>query len=89
MPYNQRLLAKARADLNEIREANAAEQQRRLETVYHRVPEIAQIDTALRVQMVELAKLAFSRAYDRDEKIIFLKEDNLRLQMSIEELLKD
>ena len=89
MPYNSRILAKARANLNEIREANSAEHQRRLEAVYHRVPEIEQIDTKLRVQMVELARLAFLRAFDQNEKIASLKDDNLRLQMRRAELLTE
>ena len=89
MPYNPRILAKARADLNEIRQANAAEHQRRLETIYRRVPEAEQIDTKLRVQMIALAKLAFSRETDRDQKINALKEDNLSLQMRRAELLTE
>ena len=89
MPYNPRILAKARACLNDLREANAAEHQRRLQAVYRRIPEIDQIDTKLRMQMVELAKLAFSRADDRDKKINTLKEDNLSLQMRRAELLTE
>ena len=89
MPYNPRILAKARADLNEIREANAAEHQRRLEAVYRRVPEIEIIDTKLRVQMIDLAKLAFSRTNDRDSKISALKDANLSLQMRRSELLTE
>ena len=89
MPYNPRILAKARADLNKIREENSAEHQRRLELVYHRVPEIEQIDRKLRVQMVDLARLAFSRSTNQNEKIASLKEDNLNLQIRRAELLTD
>ena len=89
MPYNPRILAKARADLNEIQEANSAQHQRRLETVYRRVPEIEQIDKTLRVQMIDLARLAFSRTADKNEKIASLKEDNLSLQMRRAELLTE
>ena len=89
MPYNPRILAKARAGLSEIREANAAEHQRRLEEVYRRIPEVEKIDTKLRIQMIELAKLAFARTADRDEKIASLKDDNLSLQMRRAELLTE
>ena len=87
MPYNPHILAKARADLNRIREVNAAEHRRRLDAVYARIPEIERIDTQLKVQWIELAKLAFTNTNDRDEKISALKEDNLSLQMRRTELL--
>ena len=44
MPYNARLLARARARLSDIREENAAERQKRLRNVYFSVPEIEAID---------------------------------------------
>ena len=89
MPYNSKILAKARSDLADIRDANAAEHERRLAAVYRRVPEIEQIDTRLRIQWVELAKLAFSRKPDKEENICALRESNLTLQMRKAELLTD
>ena len=89
MPYNSKILAKARSDLADIRDANAAEHERRLAAVYRRVPEIEQIDTRLRIQWVELAKLAFSRKPDKEENICALRESNLTLQMRKAELLTE
>ena len=89
MPYNSRILAKARADLSDIRDANAAEHQRRLDAVYSHVPEIERIDRTLRLQMIELAKLAFTRTSDQVEKIDALKEENINLQMRRAELLTE
>ncbi len=87
MPYNSKILAKANARLADIREANAKEHQRRLENVYYRVPEIEAIDSRLRSQMVELARLAFSRREDSQHRILTLKDENLSLQMRRAELL--
>ena len=87
MRYNPRLFGRANARLDEIREENKAEHERRLAGVYHRVPEIEQIDARLRAQMVELARLAFSRAEEKEEKIAALRDENLSLQMRRSELL--
>ena len=87
MPYNPKLLARARAKLNEIREENKAEHERRLRSVYQKVPEIQAIDARLSTQWMELTRLAFSRDEDQQEKIGALKEENLSLQMKRAELL--
>ena len=60
MPYDGKLLARARRRLAERRADNEAELQRRTEAVYARVPQIRQLDLALRRQMAELAKLTLS-----------------------------
>ena len=64
MGYDGKLLARARGELENIREKNASEHERRTALVYARVPEIAQIDAELRAQMVQLARLTISRAGD-------------------------
>ena len=87
MPYNARLLARARARLSDIREENAAERQKRLRNVYSNVPEIEAIDNKLRSQMIELARLAVARREDSDQTITALRENNLSLQMRRAELL--
>ncbi|MBQ8075001.1 MAG: ATP-binding protein [Oscillospiraceae bacterium] len=87
MPYNTRLLARARSRLAEIRDENAAERQKRIRTVYTRIPEIEAIDNQLRAQMIELARLAVSRKDDSKEKMDALQEKNLSLQMRRAELL--
>ena len=80
MPYDGKLLAQARAELEQRRADNAAEQQRRLSLAYARDPEIEQIDLRLRRQMAELVRLTVSRAPDLVEKLEALKRDNLELQ---------
>ena len=80
MPYDGKLLAKAREALEQRRADNAAEHQRRLSLVYARDPEIERIDLRLRRQMAELVRLTVSRAPDLAEKLEVLKRDNLELQ---------
>ena len=87
MPYNGKILARANARLAQVREDNKAEHERRLSQVYARVPEVESLDTSLRLQMVELAKLAFSRSADAPAQIEALKDKNLDAQMRRAELL--
>ena len=88
MSYNKKIMGRARARLADLREANKAEHQRRLEDVYTRVPEIKNIDMQFTMQMAELAKLVIcgssaSAAIDR------LRESNLDLQVRRAELLTE
>lgn len=87
MAYDGKLMARARAQLDSIRAANEAEQQRRLDAVYSRVPEIRSIDDRLRSHMAELVRLTLSRKADMAENIRALKEENLDLQVRKTELL--
>ena len=87
MPYNGKILGRANARLADIREKNAAEQNRRLKSVYAAVPEIEQIDGELRAQVSTLLRLAVSHDSGRDASIASLREENLSLQMKRAELL--
>ena len=89
MAYDGKLLAKARNQLDNIRAANQAEQQRRKGLVYARLPEVERIDNTLRSQMTELVRLTISRRHDLAERIGELKERNLDLQMRRAELLTE
>lgn len=80
MPYDGKMLARAREALDRIRADNRAEQQRRISSVYARDPAIEQIDLRLRRQMAELVRLTVSRAPDLAERLAELKADNLELQ---------
>ena len=87
MPYDGKLLARAREQLDARRAANQAEQQRRLAAAYARVPEIQRIDYEMRAQMTELVRLTLSRRPDLAERIEELKKANLDLQVRRAELL--
>lgn len=88
MAYNAAVLSRARAAIARRREENAAEQARRTERVYERIPRVKAIDAALRRQMARLCALAFSRDGRAAEEIDGLREDNLRLQAERAELLR-
>lgn len=80
MPYDGKLLAKARAELENIRARNLAEQQRRQRAVYAALPEVERIDAQMRGQMAELVRLTISRRPDLAARIDALRADNLALQ---------
>lgn len=89
MAYDGKLLARARNQLDQLRAANQAEQQRRKGLVYARLPEVERIDSTLRSQMTELVRLTIGRRGDLAERIGALKERNLELQMRRAELLTE
>ena len=87
MTHDGKLLARARARLGDIRTENQAEHQRRVSTVYARVPEIGRIDAALRAQMAQLVRLTLSKSPDMARRIAALRDENLALQVRRAELL--
>jgi DNA replication protein len=89
MSYDGKLLARARGELDNIRAKNREEQQRRLLTVYAKVPEIRSIDAQLRAQMAQLVKLTIGKGPDLKERIAEIREKNLDLQMRRAELLTE
>ena len=89
MTYDGKLLARARAALDVQREANQAEQQRRMLRVYQEIPEIELIDRTLRSHMAELVKLTLSRPSDLKDRLAALQDRNLDLQMRRAELLTE
>lgn len=89
MPYDGVLLARARAELDRIRDENQAEQIRRREQVYARVPEVQQIDQRLRSQMTQLLRLTIAKKPDLAERIGELRRENLALQQRRAHLLQE
>ncbi len=87
MAYDGKLLARARERLEQQRQENRDEQQRRLNRVYARVPQIREIDAARRAQMAKLVSLTLSRRPDLDEQIEALKKENLDMAAQRAELL--
>lgn len=88
MPYDGKLLAKARQALDGVREQNRAEERRRKQTLYSEIPELERIDAEMRAQMAELVRLTVSRRADIKERIDELRASNLALQKRKAELLK-
>lgn len=87
MPYDGKLLARARGELENIRAHNRDEMTRRYTEVCDRVPEIRGIDAQLRAQMAQLVRLTIGKGPDLRERIAAIREENLDLQMKRAELL--
>lgn len=87
MPYDGKLLARAREALERQNRDNKLEQARRIEAMHERCPELKSIELAMTRQMVELARLAFSHDRALPEKLDQLRRDNLELQARRAELL--
>ena len=89
MAHDGVLLARARDNLNQEKQKNEEERQRRLSLVYHQIPEIETIDLSLRSHMAELVKLTLAKPADLKEQIAALQKRNLDLQMRRAELLTE
>ena len=89
MRYDGKLLAKARTELENIKQQNLSEQQRRRDDVYRRCPEIRRIDGEMRAQMAELVRLTIAHDADLKSKTDALRDENLSLQMRRAELLNE
>ena len=87
MPYDGKLLARARGELENIRTENREQTQRRYNEVTARLPEIRNIDARLRGHMAQLVRLTIGKKPDMREQIAALREENLDLQMRRAELL--
>ena len=87
MPYDGKLLARARGELDNIRARNRDEMQRRYNEVCARLPEIRSIDAELRGHMAKLVRLTIGKGPDMQAQIAALGDENLDLQMHRAELL--
>ncbi len=87
MAHDGKILARAREQLERQRQANQDEHLRRLDEVYRRIPEIEQIDAALRAQMAQLVRITLGKRPDMQQQLEELREANLQLQMRRAELL--
>ena len=80
-----RLLARARARLEEIRSENRREENRRRQEIAARIPEINDIEAQLRRHMAELVGLALG---EKGRSAEVLEEENLALQAKRAALLR-
>ncbi len=87
MNYDGKLLARARGELDRIKEKNAAESARRRSEAYALRPELRLCDDKMRAQMTELVRCMLSGGEDGAKKIEALREENLAAQRRREELL--
>lgn len=87
MALDPRLLARAKSALLDIRRNNEALLDSRKSKIYSAIPRVEQIDTLLRMQMPELARLTLAGGEDLTEKLTALRDENLSLQQEKAELL--
>ena len=73
------LLARARDRLQDEKQENLAERQRRISLVYRQIPEIEQIDRDLHSHMAELVRLTLSKPADLKAKIALLQDNGSKL----------
>jgi len=89
MSYDGKLLARARDELDRIKERNAAERERRTAEAFRLRPELQLCEDKMRRQMTELVRLMLSGGEDAETKIAALREENLALQERRAALLKE
>lgn len=89
MAYDGKILARARGELESIRNANREEMTRRTDLIYSRIPRIAQIDSRMREQMTEIVKMTIARRPDIRARIAILEKENLALQAEKAELMTE
>ena len=87
MPFDGKILARARERLEQRRADNADTQRRRTLEVYARVPEIQRIDARLRGQMAEVVRLTIARKPDMAQRLEELARESQELQVRRAELL--
>lgn len=87
MGLDGKLLARARENLENIHADNVAEHYLRQERIYSRIPEIADIDQRLRMQMVELVGATIKKGAELTSAVSALEKESLELQARKAELL--
>lgn len=87
MGLDGKLLARARENLENIHADNVAEHYLRQERIYSRIPEIADIDQRLRMQMVELVGATIKKGTELTAAVSALEKESLELQARKAELL--
>lgn len=88
MAYDGRLLARARAELDRLREQQQALSQRRRDQVYARLPEVKNIDDQLRRHMAQLVSLTIKGGPGMKTDLDALKDENLKAQERKQQLLE-
>lgn len=87
MSYDGKILARARGELDRIREQNQAEHAARQARIYREIPAIQELDRTMRTQMTDLVRLTLSHEPDLKERLDALREKNLDAQVARAELL--
>ncbi len=87
MPYDGKILARARAELNRIRHTNEEEQSRRYRLACSRIEQLDILESKLRAQMTDLVRVTISKRPDMQQRIKDIEAENLELQAQRAEML--
>ena len=87
MPYDGRILTKARAELERERLENEEEQNRRYRLATSRIEQLGMLESKLRSQMTDLVRVTISKKPDMLKRIQEIEVENLELQAQRAEML--
>lgn len=87
MPYDGKILARARAELARTRQENEEEQGRRYRLASSKIEQLGILDSKLRAQMTELVRVTISKRPDLKQRIKDIETENLELQAQRAEML--
>lgn len=80
MSIDGRILARAKAILEEQKRDHAKQHEDRLRETYAKYPRIASLDREIRGSVIEVVGLALKKGYDTSEAVADLADKNLNLQ---------
>ena len=87
MPFDGKILAAARRELESIRQENEKENSRRIALAYSRIEQLSMLDSKLRSQMTDLVRVTVARRPDMQQRIAEIRDENLELQAQRAEML--
>ena len=89
MAYSAEVVRRARARLAQAREDRESENRQHLAEGYQRVPQLREIDRALRLTMAKAAQAAFLEGSDGQAALAAVRQENLALQAKREALIRE
>ncbi|MBQ7565568.1 MAG: ATP-binding protein [Oscillospiraceae bacterium] len=88
MAYSASVISRAKARLEQDRQAAAADDDRRIAAIYEKCPRLEEIDRALRATMAKVMTATFSAGGDTQTALETVRKENLALQQERSWLLQ-
>ena len=89
MPFDGKILAAARREIERIRQDNEKENSRRSALAYSKIEQLGMLDSKLRSQMTDLVRVTVARRPDMQQRIAEIRSENLELQAQRAEMLAE
>ena len=89
MPFDGKILAAARREIERIRQDNEKENCRRTALAYSKIEQLGILDSKLRSQMTDLVRVTVARRPDMQQRIAEIRSENLELQAQRAEMLAE